>query len=78
MLSVSQVLQALGTETSKPSSAPQVIASIACAEIPFGLWKDLIPQLVQSVTTEQSTEHLKEAALEAIGYICADMVCRIS
>ncbi|XP_039268867.1 importin subunit beta-1-like [Styela clava] len=67
------VLQALGTETNRPSSAAQVIASIACAEIPLDGWKELIPQLVQSVTAETSTEHLKEGALEAIGYICADM-----
>lgn len=67
------VLQALGTEAQRPSSAAQVIASIACAEIPLEQWKELIPLLVQNVTAEQSTEQLKEAALEAIGYICADM-----
>nr|CAB3260072.1 importin subunit beta-1-like [Phallusia mammillata] len=67
------VLHALGTETSRPSSAAQVIAGIACAELPLGQWQDLINKLVQNVTSPESTEHLKEAALEAIGYICSDM-----
>lgn len=64
----------MGTETSRPSSAAQVIAGIACAEIPRQEWPDLIPKLVENVTSQSSTEQLKEAALEAIGYICSDMV----
>ncbi|CAK8673507.1 unnamed protein product [Clavelina lepadiformis] len=67
------VVQALGTEASRPSSAAQVIAGIACAEIPLQQWPDLVPKLVQSVTNQGSTETLKEAALEAIGYVCSDM-----
>ena len=73
-LTVYQVVQALGTEASRPSSAAQVIAGIACAEIPLQQWPDLVPKLVQSVTNQGSTETLKEAALEAIGYVCSDMV----
>lgn len=64
----------MGTESTRPSSAAHVIAGIACAEIPRGQWQELIPNLVQYVTAENSTEQVKEAALEAIGYICADMV----
>lgn len=67
------VLVALGTETSRPSSAAQVIAGVACAEIPLQQWQDLIPKLVENVTSANSSEQLKEAALEAIGYICSDM-----
>lgn len=70
----SQVLQTLGTETYRPSSASQCVAGIACAEIPMNQWPELIPQLVANVTNQHSTEHMKESTLEAIGYICQDIV----
>lgn len=70
----SQVLQTLGTETYRPSSASQCVAGIACAEIPVNQWPELIPQLVANVTNPNSTEHMKESTLEAIGYICQDIV----
>ena len=70
------MLVALGTESSRPSSAAQAIAGIACAEIPLQQWPELIPKLVQSVTSDSSVQ-LKEAALETIGYICSDMVKNI-
>lgn len=73
-LSVPQVLQTLGTETYRPSSASQCVAGIACAEIPVNQWPELIPQLVANVTDPSSTEHMKESTLEAIGYICQDIV----
>lgn len=69
-----QVLQTLGTETYRPSSASQCVAGIACAEIPMSQWPELIPQLVANVTNQHSTEHMKESTLEAIGYICQDIV----
>ncbi|NWH23813.1 IMB1 protein, partial [Grus americana] len=67
------VLQTLGTETYRPSSASQCVAGIACAEIPMNQWPELIPQLVTNVTNQHSTEHMKESTLEAIGYICQDI-----
>ncbi|KAM9237662.1 LOW QUALITY PROTEIN: importin subunit beta-1-like [Dugong dugon] len=67
------VLQTLGTETYWPSSASQCMAGIACAEIPVNQWPELIPQLVANVTNPNSTEHMKESTLEAIGYICQDI-----
>ncbi|XP_029491538.1 importin subunit beta-1-like isoform X3 [Oncorhynchus nerka] len=67
------VLQTLGTETYRPSSASQCVAGIACAEIPVTQWPELIPQLVANVTDPSSTEHMKESTLEAIGYICQDI-----
>lgn len=69
-----QVLQTLGTETYRPSSASQCVAGIACAEIPVNQWPELIPRLVANVTDPSSTEHMKESTLEAIGYICQDIV----
>lgn len=74
ILLYSQVLQTLGTETYRPSSASQCVAGIACAEIPMNQWPELIPQLVANVTNPHSTEHMKESTLEAIGYICQDIV----
>ncbi|XP_056870485.1 importin subunit beta-1 isoform X2 [Takifugu flavidus] len=67
------VLQTLGTETYRPSSASQCVAGIACAEIPVNQWPELIPQLMANVTDPSSTEHMKESTLEAIGYICQDI-----
>ncbi|XP_077863284.1 importin subunit beta-1-like, partial [Saccoglossus kowalevskii] len=49
------------------------VACIACAELPNQQWDDLIPRLVQNVTNSMSTESLKEATLETIGYVCQDM-----
>lgn len=37
-------------------------------------WPELIPQLMANVTDPSSTEHMKESTLEAIGYICQDIV----
>ena len=37
------------------------------------MWPTLIQSLVQNVTNENSTEAVKEATLEAIGYICQDI-----
>ena len=69
-----QVLSALGTETIRPSSAARCVAYIAVAELPRGEWPNLITLLTQNVTNPASTEMTKEATLEAIGYICQDIV----
>ena len=67
------VLTALGTENSRPSSAAQCVAYIGVAELPHNLWPELIPILTQNVTNPNSTEIMKESTLEAIGYICQDI-----
>lgn len=64
---------ALGTETSRPSSAAQCVAYIAVAELPQGQWPGLIHTLVNNVVEKNSTEMEKEATLEAIGYICQEI-----
>ena len=68
-----KVLSTLGTESSRPSSAAQCVAYIAVAELPYALWNDLIRLLTQNVINSSSTEMMKEATLEAIGYICQDI-----
>ncbi|XP_025092780.1 importin subunit beta-1-like isoform X1 [Pomacea canaliculata] len=67
------VLDSLGTESLRPSSAAQCVACIACAELPHGLWPELISCLLRNVTNPSSTEMMKESTLEAIGYICQDI-----
>ncbi|KAK6961585.1 importin subunit beta-1 [Biomphalaria glabrata] len=67
------VLDSLGTETVRPSSAAQCVAYIACAELPHGLWPDLIARLTSNVINPASTEMVKEATLEAVGYICQEI-----
>lgn len=69
-----QVLGTLGTENHKHRSAAQCVAYIAAVELPRNLWPQLIVSLVANVTSPQSTEQLKEASLDAIGYICEDLV----
>jgi len=67
------ILQSLGTEETHQSSAAQVIAGVACAELPHNEWPDLMGKLVEQVSKAESTDYQKEAALEAIGYICSDI-----
>ncbi|KAM7286013.1 importin subunit beta-1 isoform X2 [Ixodes scapularis] len=67
------IVSALGTETIRPSSAAQCVAYVAVAELPQMQWADLIGQLTGHVTNPSSTEMLKEATLEAMGYICQDI-----
>ena len=69
----SNVLGALGTESGRPSSAAQCVAYIAVTELPHNYWPDVIRLLCQNVTNPGSTEMMKEATLEAIGYICQDI-----
>lgn len=64
----------MGSETLRPSTGAQCVAYIACAELPHGMWPNLIAELTRNVTTQGSTEMMRESTLEAIGYICQDIV----
>ena len=68
------ILAALGTETMRPSAAAQCTAYIAVIELPAGHWPELISVLVANITAPNTTELVREATLEAIGYICQDIV----
>ena len=52
----------------------QCIAAIACAEFPIGQWLEVIDDLYNMVIVLESTDALKEQALQSIGYICEDVV----
>ncbi|OXU27419.1 hypothetical protein TSAR_008605, partial [Trichomalopsis sarcophagae] len=67
------ILGALGTENNRPSSAAQCVAYVAVAELPVGQWNELIPLLVNNVANPNSTEMMREATLETIGYICQEI-----
>nr|CAD7440994.1 unnamed protein product [Timema bartmani] len=67
------ILAALGTENTRPSVAAQCVAYVAVAELPVGQWPELISLMVNNVVSATSTEMLKEATLECIGYICQDI-----
>lgn len=69
-----QVLKSVGTETSRPSSAAQCVAFIAVIELPLNQWQDVISVLCSNIINDSSSENVKEASLEAIGYICQDIV----
>ena len=40
-------------------------------------WPELIASLLLNVTNAQSTEAVKEASLESIGYICEEIVSEL-
>ncbi|KAH8325500.1 hypothetical protein KR067_000147 [Drosophila pandora] len=67
------ILVALGTENTRPSCAAQCVAYVAVIELPMNRWTPLIQTLVSKVVSEGSSEMHREAALEAIGYICQDI-----
>ncbi|XP_034178475.1 importin subunit beta Fs(2)Ket isoform X3 [Osmia lignaria lignaria] len=67
------IFGALGTENNRPSSAAQCVAYVAVTELPVGEWTNIIQLLVNNVVNPNSTEIMKEATLEAIGYICQDI-----
>ena len=70
------LLAAIGTETLRPSSAAQCVAYMAVAELPVNQWPELISVLVANVTAANSTEMVREATLETMGYICQDIVSK--
>jgi importin subunit beta-1 len=51
----------------------QVIAAVAAIELPNGAWNDLIPTLLQGVNQQENTG-LRQASLQAIGYVCEGIV----
>ena len=63
-------LQTLSTNDSKAGqSAAQFLAAIAAVELPQNQWPELMQKLVENVQTS-NPEHVKQASLQAIGYIC--------
>lgn len=69
-----RVFSTLGTEVFRPSSAPQCVAYIAIAELSEKQWPNFIEALVQNIKNPTSSDKLKLATLEAIGYVCQEII----
>lgn len=69
-----RVFNTLGTEIFRPSSAPQCVAYIAIAELTEKQWPGFIDALVQNIKNSNSTDKLRLATLEAIGYVCQEII----
>ncbi|EPS61387.1 hypothetical protein M569_13410 [Genlisea aurea] len=54
------------------STASQVIAKAAGIELPHKQWPELIGSLLSNV--HQVSPHVKQASLEALGYVCEEVV----
>ena len=70
------ILNTLGTEKRRPSSAAQLVAAIAYFELHKNQWEELLPSLAANVTKNEASDIAmarQESSLEAIGYICADI-----
>lgn len=69
-----RVFQTLGTELFKPSSSPQCVAYIAIAELTEKQWPGFIDTLISNTKNPASTTKMQLDTLEAIGYICQEIV----
>ena len=58
----------------KPDNNKQATAQIALAELPEGQWKEVIQGLATPVIQNNPNVFLKESSLEALGYICEEIV----
>lgn len=60
-------------------TAAQVIAKIAAIELPQGEWPELVGNLLSNMGGPQLEQpsHLKQATLEALGYVCEEVSAEI-
>ncbi|XP_010920995.1 importin subunit beta-1 [Elaeis guineensis] len=54
-------------------TSSQVIAKVASIEIPRREWQELIGHLLNNMTLQQAPAPLKQATLEALGYVCEEV-----
>lgn len=54
-------------------TSSQVIAKIASIEVPRKEWPDLIARLLNNITQQNSSSQLKQATLQALGYVCEEI-----
>jgi hypothetical protein len=55
-------------------AAAQVIAAVAAIELPRGDWPDLVKIMLENVTNAGSSVNLKQSTLQAIGFVCEEIV----
>ena len=54
-------------------TAAQAVAAIATIDLPHNQWPELIQGLVNNVTNTNNA-YVKQSSLEALGYICEEIV----
>lgn len=68
------LLLTLGSSVSEARhTSSQVIAKVACIEIPRREWQDLIERLLINMKQQGASESLKQATLETLGYVCEEV-----
>ncbi|KAB2087595.1 hypothetical protein ES319_A04G114600v1 [Gossypium barbadense] len=68
------LLRTLGSSVPEARhTAAQVIAKIASIEIPRKQWPELIGSLLNNMTQQDKPAALKQATLEALGYVCEEI-----
>ncbi|OAF67869.1 Importin subunit beta-1 [Intoshia linei] len=73
-----EIVETLGTETWRPSSAAQVISVIAAVEFRKIQWYDLVDILFKKISfsslhPSSTSDILEQAILDTIGYMCQDI-----
>lgn len=69
-----QLLQTLGSPVPEARhTSAQVVAKVAKIELPSNLWPTLVDTLLKG-TVESPDDNTKQAALEALGYVCEEVV----
>lgn len=73
ILTFAQILPVFGSAIPiVRSGAAQIIAQLACIELPLGMWVDIIELLLNNVKT--GDQHTKVATLECLGILCQQIV----
>lgn len=68
------LLNTLGSSVREAShTAAQVVAKIASTEIPRKEWPELVGLLLANMTQPDKPASLKQATLEALGYVCEEI-----
>ncbi|OAY65435.1 Importin subunit beta-1, partial [Ananas comosus] len=68
------LLRTLGSPVAEARhTSSQVTAKVASIEIPRREWQELIAKLLTYMTQQDTTSSLKQATLEALGYVCEEV-----
>lgn len=67
------ILKTLGSPSDARHTAAQVISKVALIELPKNMWPELVHQLLNNM--QANDDNLKQATLEAIGYVAEEIVC---
>ena len=51
-------------------TAAQAAAEIAAVEVPFNEWPTFLPSILENIQNQQSTDPIRIASLECLGYTC--------